>query len=216
MKNILYLFLFILISCNSDDENDSSTSNEEKSTPDSTLTEEEVIEEEIVEFEIIQEFTDVPNKIKDIELTYDQEVVEIITDRITDIELEVILESSITIMDEGPHCDLVNWHHGYTDWIQLDNNLQFTIEDDGKVSFDFNEYWKIELNFPNVSMKEVRAYTETECGERWSTHIKDVESPDEYPCAISVSAFIFKIKGLDPLNEIEVEYLIRLENQMGC
>ena len=44
-------------------------------------------------------------------------IVLISTEERSEFRVKVQMESSLTIMDEGPHLDLINWKHCSTEWI---------------------------------------------------------------------------------------------------
>ena len=65
-------------------------------------------------------------------------------------------ENSITIMDEGPHCDLIDWKHYYSDWEQLKiNDNQFKIN-----SFSLEDSKK----FIEIDMNDLRKVVQKHCG----------------------------------------------------
>jgi len=115
-------------------------------------------------------------------------------------------ETSFTIQDEGPHCDLTDWKHGYTQWKKLN------VED-----FKFRSYNRLFSESDgniDVSVNELKSAVFDHCGEYWAEHIADIESPTEYPAGIGVSKIIFKFI-LENDEGKQVKFVSFL-NPMGC
>ncbi|PCI31032.1 MAG: hypothetical protein COB60_12930 [Flavobacteriaceae bacterium] len=112
-------------------------------------------------------------------------------------------ENSVTIMNEGPHCDLINWKHYDSPWEEL------------KVvngAFNTQKYTETDREqFISIDLKELKAAVNEHCGENWLEHIKDVTSPTEYPCGVSTSTLFLKVE----INN-ETERIISFEIPMGC
>ena len=62
---------------------------------------------------------DLPDNHPLFDIDMSHEMVRCYTDSLVIVGISYKLESSITIMNEGPHCDLTDWHHGYTNWENL-------------------------------------------------------------------------------------------------
>lgn len=117
-------------------------------------------------------------------------------------------ENSITIMNEGPHCDLIDWKHYDSNWRELKiENEEFIL--DGYTILDSEK-------FLNISMNEIRKAVNIHCGKEWEEHIKNVKSPNEYPCGISTSRIFLKIKIMNPVDKSIKEKIISFEIPMGC
>lgn len=120
-------------------------------------------------------------------------------------------ETSLTISNEGPHCDLIEWKH-------------FTSEPDTLLPVDttgiyqFKNSYKDSLSsaFPEVSMKEVRKAVLKSCGEHWLEHTKESNSIHEYPFSVSISREIIRILIKNNIGEIIREKFIIFEIPMGC
>jgi len=99
----------------------------------------------------------------------------------TILENEQSYETSITIMDEGPHCDLTEWKHYTSDWKPLDQiNSQY-------VCLSYSE--KETEKFPQTTLEELKAEVKSKCGDKWAKHIENVTSLTEYPCGIGISRY---------------------------
>lgn len=125
-----------------------------------------------------------------------------------DIRIYQRFENSVTIMNEGPHCDLTEWKHYNSNWEQLRiENEQFLTE-----SY-FEADWE---KFIEVDMTELREAVRKQCGEEWAEHIKDVKLPNEYPCGVSTSRIFLKIEFIDQDSKELKERIISFEIPMGC
>jgi len=126
------------------------------------------------------------------------------------IEIFQRLENSISIMDEGPHCDLINWKHYTSDWVQIpynrDDNLFKTIT-----------YSQVEKNkFIPIEMDDLKQAVKEHCDERWADLIKDATSlSPQHHISISPSRIFLKIILTN--NEGKVtEKIIEFSIPMGC
>ena len=124
------------------------------------------------------------------------------------LEIYQRFENSITIMNEGPHCDLTEWQHYDSEWQPL------VIKDD---VFTTNEYsdedWQ---RFGEVDINDLRAQVRKQCGDEWADHIDTLKSPHEYPSGIGTSRIFLKFKFTNAIDEIPVERIISFEIPMGC
>ena len=93
-------------------------------------------------------------------------------------------ETSLTVMNEGPHIDLVNWKHGKSKSIELQTkNNEFVFVDQ-----------TVGLEFPSFTNKELVKEVTKEAGKRWGQLAKKCKSANSEPCGIGPSKFIFKIQ----------------------
>jgi hypothetical protein len=124
-------------------------------------------------------------------------------------------ETSVSLNDQGPHMDLLEWKHHLSEWSELQccGDNEFLTE---KVQ---------DLQFPDVSKEElveaVRQKTDSwrkegyDSGERWLILAEQCESPFDYPCAVAVSKITLKISASDHgqwQKILEIDLLI----PMGC
>jgi hypothetical protein len=116
--------------------------------------------------------------------------------------------TSMTVMNEGPHCDLVNWKHYSSDWvpIRLKGNNTFQIcsysEEDRDV-------------FVDVQIDELVKAVGTRCGNSYAELVKDIQSITQYPIGISISTIYLKIIVTD-LENNTIEKIIAFEFPLGC
>ena len=115
----------------------------------------------------------------------------------------------MTIMDEGPHCDLKEWKHYYSEWKKLNYDLKENV-------FISDLYEQEDWDkFIDVNINELKTAVEKECGDYWSVHIKDIKNVYEYPIGVSMSRIFLKILLTDE-NDIITEKTISFEIPMGC
>jgi hypothetical protein len=130
----------------------------------------------------------------------------VISEELTDVKIEQRYETSVTIMDEGPHCDMVDWKHYTSEWKVLKSETDNIFK-----CADYTE--KEQEKFPEVSLQEFREAIKKHCGEPGIEHIK---SPVDYPSGVGISRIYLKISGTQKsTGKFIVKYLI-FEIPMGC
>lgn len=141
--------------------------------------------------------------------TIEGQTVSISTTQLINLTIEQRFETSVTIMDEGPHCDLIDWKHFDSDWKQLKSNNvgQFICD-----SYSEKDCEK----FPNIPISELRKGVKEHCGEKWLDFIKKIKSPTEYPSGVGVSRYFLRLTGQRKDNGQTVTKLIIFEVAMGC
>lgn len=115
-------------------------------------------------------------------------------------------ENSVTIMAEGPHCDLTEWLHYDSEWQELPIS---------KGEFLTESYTMEERQlFHEITMEELREIVRERCGDGWAAQIKDVNSPTEFPSGVGTSRIFlrFVLEG----NGKPVEKVISFIIPMGC
>lgn len=125
------------------------------------------------------------------------------------VEIFQQYETSITIMNEGPHCDLVNWKHFYSKWEKIPFNSK------GNYFYSLNYNTSENEKFINVSIEELKKEVKQSCGENWFELIKNIKKVNEYPSGVSISRILFKIILTDK-NGGKNERIISFEIPMGC
>lgn len=117
-------------------------------------------------------------------------------------------ESSVTVMNEGPHCDLINWKHYDSEWKELKiEGGEFLTDTYSK------EDWE---KFIEVDMGELLEAVRSECGEPWAELVKEAKSPTEYPYGVSTSRVFLKIECYNPNDKTTTERIISFAIPMGC
>ena len=119
-------------------------------------------------------------------------------------------ETSLTIMDEGPHLDLTDWAHYNGEWKNLE------IESN---SFKTLEYSTAEQErFPEVTSGEILEATKRYVSvdsKRWTELAKQCTGPNAYPCGVSINRINLKIVLTDNKGNTTEKYII-FEVPMGC
>jgi hypothetical protein len=125
------------------------------------------------------------------------------------VEIFQQYETSITIMNEGPHCDLVDWKHFYSEWEKIPFNSK------GNYFYSLNYSTSENERFINVSVEELKKEVKQSCGENWFELLKNIKKVNEYPSGVSISRILFKIILTDK-NGTKNERIISFEIPMGC
>lgn len=140
--------------------------------------------------------------------TIEGQLVSISSNLLTGLKVEQRYETSVTIMNEGAHCDLTDWKHFYSDWKQL------PVNNDGKfICFRYTEqeYKK----FPKISIDDLKKEVKEQCGDEWLKLVEKVKTPTEYPSGVSISRYYLKVAGQRRDNGQSVNKLIIIETPMG-
>ncbi|MGB3104133.1 hypothetical protein [Sphingobacterium siyangense] len=135
--------------------------------------------------------------------------ISILNDQISDLKVEQRYETSVTIMNEGPHCDLTDWKHFDSDWKSLKQNRNGLFFSEEYTDQDYRA-------FPSVSMDELRQKVKERCGEEWFKLLAKVKSPTEYPSAVSISRYFLRITCRRKDNGKELTKFIIIKTPMGC
>ena len=139
----------------------------------------------------------------------EQKEIKIKHSKFKNIEVFQRYRNNITIMNEGPHCDLTEWKHYDSNWKKLDyNSKQNTFT---TVSYDENDRNK----FLNVDLNDLKQAVNNACGENWAALLKDVKKLDEYPIGISISKIYLKIVLTKKDNTV-IEKIVVFKMPMGC
>lgn len=141
--------------------------------------------------------------------TIEGRTISISSEQLIGLNIEQRYETSVTIMNEGPHCDLIDWEHFNSNWKSLKQNSNGQFVGDKYTEEDYN-------TFPEVSMDELKQTVKEQCGEDWFKLLKKTNSPREYPCAISISRYFLRIVGKRKDNGQKVTKLIIIKTPMGC
>lgn len=115
------------------------------------------------------------------------------------------LENSITIADEGPHCDLTAWKHYNSEWKRIKNTDN---------TFTANTYTKEDKEkFILITNEELIEGVERYCEEKWVKFIKN--NSTEYPSYyVAPSRMFLKIV---PKNQNKEQIkIISFILPMGC
>ena len=141
--------------------------------------------------------------------TIEGQLISISSDQLTGLTVEQRYETSVTIMNEGPHCDLTDWKHFYSDWKRLKakNSGQFICD-----KYSEKEYEK----FPKISIDDLKQKVKDQCGDEWLKLLEKVKTPTEYPSGVGISRYYLKVTGQRKDNGQTVTKFIIIETPMGC
>ena len=118
-------------------------------------------------------------------------------------------ENILSISNEGPYCDVVNWKHYYSDWIAIKklNNYDFVAE-----TYSEEDYSR----FSDADINDLEQTVLDNCGEEWAERVVDVKSFNEYPCSVGLHKIYFKIVLTNEQGELYTQQFIKFELPLGC
>lgn len=124
------------------------------------------------------------------------------------IEVFQSYQTSISIMNEGPHCDLLDGQHYSSDWEVLRPISNNTYRSCSYSETDWRAFDPIDLN-------ELKAQVLEHCGPTYAMLIDTIKSVNEGPVAVSISTIYFKIVITESNND-KIEKIIALNIPIGC
>ncbi|WP_282126297.1 hypothetical protein [Marinifilum flexuosum] len=133
----------------------------------------------------------------------------IITTKYSNIEIFQRFENSITIMNEGPHCDMLEWKHYTSDWKKVEKYEEFSYTSNSISEEQMEKFIPVDLDEFKEAVKE-------HCGEGWAELVKDVTSVTEYPCGVGTSKIELRIRLSNPVDDKIIEKIIQFDIAMGC
>ena len=140
----------------------------------------------------------------------DQEIKILGGDESTQFRVFERYRTSMSVMGEGPHLDLVNWRHFDSEWIPLDQLAH------RKFRTLAGERMNAE-KFPASTKEELVAAVRKAAGD-WPEAVdlaKTCAGPNKYPCGVGVSSVYFRIEMLvgDEWTKVGV---VEVMIPMGC
>ena len=124
-------------------------------------------------------------------------------------------KTSLSISDEGPHLDLLDWKHYTSDWEEVDK-------------IDGNNWWLIdygivrrERKFPDVSKEEIiqaiidHSDNDSQWLDVWNKYYKNKHANDVLLSLFDFSHMYLKITGIDE-NGVKQERMIEIMIPLGC
>jgi hypothetical protein len=136
-------------------------------------------------------------------------IIKIVSNRLDKIRVEQKVETSVTIMNEGPHCDLINWTHFTSNWTRLEEIEALIF---AAATYNNGE----STRFPNVDMAKLAKAAEKKCGEGWAEEVQKCKSVNDYPCGVGVSRYFIKVLAVDKVTGKKIERTITIHIPMGC
>ncbi|AUP79636.1 SH3 domain-containing protein [Flavivirga eckloniae] len=117
--------------------------------------------------------------------------------------------NSVSIMNEGPHCDLLDWKSYYSSWVPL---KPLKALNQFKTNSYTDDAWG---KFKDVDINAFKQAVKTHCGDDWAELVKHVKSINEYPAVVSMSHISLKVV-FTTMNDEKIEKIIVFEIPMGC
>lgn len=136
-------------------------------------------------------------------------LIELIDKNIQVVTVFQRFETSLTLMDEGPHVDLTDWKHYISEWEELPlEDLQFS-----SAVYDERHYQQ----FPQVTPQEILQAVDqrVKSNERWTSLARKCQDPLSYPCGVSISRYFLKIRFRDAQAHT-FDKIVVFEVPMGC
>lgn len=133
----------------------------------------------------------------------------------TRFRMEQRYETSLTVMDEGPHMDLLDWKHHVSEWEEMQSK--------GSVTFVSREVMADQ--FPLVTHAEIVDAVRVESdkwaqqgadqGKRWINLAETCEGPKAGACNVSVSRVMLRVQVVEA-GEWKTIQTIEIAVPMGC
>jgi len=132
-----------------------------------------------------------------------------------EFKVEQRYETSLTLMNEGPHMDLLDWKHFISDWKEVESRNGLTFLSREVSSDEFPVVTKAEIIEAVRMESEKWSQKGFDEGERWIDLARQCKGPTIYPCGVSVSkvALRIRVKEADSWKDIQT---IELQIPMGC
>ena len=124
-------------------------------------------------------------------------------------------ETSLTLMNEGPHMDLVDWKHYISQWQVAEKRSGLTFLSKEVSSDRFPKVTQTEIIEAARAQSKKWASRGYDAGERWVGLARQCKGPNEYPCGVSVSKVILRIMVREAGAWKEIQN-IELIIPMGC
>lgn len=131
-------------------------------------------------------------KLKSLDLGEEIKAVKISGLQLKNIIVEQRFRTSMSVQNEGPHLDFIDWKHDHTDWTELENEDQ---------KFVAVQSPPEKLPFPEMSQQEILDYFEVYKKEKkdndlkhWNEVVKKCTNATTYPCRVGIDRVEFQIK----------------------
>lgn len=125
-----------------------------------------------------------------------------------EFKIEQQFETSLTVMDEGPHLDLTDWKHYRSEWREIKK-------------LDDNKFLTLKLSeadssrFPKVSMREIYSEVARRGDDKWTKLARSAKTVNDYPLGVGVSKISLRIKVRED-NQWRVIKRLEFIIPMGC
>ena len=113
-----------------------------------------------------------------------------------EFRIEQQFETSLTVMDEGPHVDLTEWQHYRSPWRairEVEPHKFLTSKAPASEATRFPKVTREEIS--RAVREQVKGWDaeDQESAPRWARLARSCKSATEYPCGVSISKISFRI-----------------------
>ena len=133
----------------------------------------------------------------------------------TKFKVEQQYETSVTIMDEGPHLDLIDWEHHTSKWEEVENRNGLTFLSKEISSTEYPIVAQTQIVEAVKAKSEEWSNQGFDGGKRWIDLAKKCKGPNEYPCGVSVSKVTLRVMVIESGKWKHIQN-IELKIPMGC
>lgn len=124
------------------------------------------------------------------------------------LEIYQAYRTSLSISNEGPHCDLINWKHYYSNWTPLE-----VIDEN---TFKSKNYSPEQASkFIDFAIEDMKKAVKDSCGEEWVKLINTLDPMEGCCSGIGIDKICFKVILTSP-NGKRSEKIIAFDIPMGC
>lgn len=144
--------------------------------------------------------------------TIESAVIEVVPhgDDDRDLLVQYQVETSMTIMDDGPHLDLVDWKHFTSDWTDLEriDARRFRMP---KIESDY----ELASRFPAYTVDELYDAATAAGGRRWADLAREWPRVEDERVAVGISTVRIRVVAHEP-EGIEPLFTLHVSVPMGC
>ena len=144
--------------------------------------------------------------------TIESAVVEVVPrgDDDRDLAVQYQIETSMTIMDEGPHIDLVDWKHYTSDWTDLEriDARRFRMP---KIESDY----ELGSQFPAYTVDELYEAAMAAGGHRWADLAREWPRPEDGRVGVGISTVRIRVVAHESRG-METLFTLHISVPMGC
>jgi hypothetical protein len=137
-------------------------------------------------------------------------LIHIQSDHLSHVVITECFENSITLMNDGQHCDLTDWKHYRSPWKKL---AVLKTGDYQGISLPYHD--PKTQQFPPVTKDELTQQVEKHCGVEWIPLLNNYKSVFTEPCAVAVSKVFLRIDARDKASGKAVSRNIIIQVPIG-
>lgn len=138
----------------------------------------------------------------------ENKIIEIKDNNYKSVKILQRYKNSITILNDGPHCDLIDWEHYHSDWKPIKRINKFKFE-----TLSYSE--ADNKQFIPVDIEALKQAVTARCGEDWAKYVEKIADVNQYPSEVATSRIFLKFIVTDfedKVTEKTIEFII----PMGC